>query len=327
MINDAATRGAMLTKQLLAFARRQPLQPRASDVNALIMDAVSLLRPVLGKNIEIEAVLGEDVWPAMVDPTQFSPALLNLAINARDAMPDGGKVTFTTDNLVDRKSAAGLIADLPPGEYVKITVTDTGRGIPVGMRNKVFEPFFTTKPAGKGTGLGLSMVFGFVKQSHGHVELLSREGGGTAFELYLPRSSEPAAAIAELPAPTVLGGSETILVVEDDELVCRSVLIELQSLGYTVLQASDSQTALTIVDAGYEFELLFTDVILPGALDGRQLAREVIRRRPGIKILYTSGYAEDVLAHHGRLDPDVAVLIKPYTKAELAGAIRQSLDG
>ena len=327
MINDAATRGATLTKQLLAFARRQPLQPRPSDVNALIMDAVSLLRPVLGENIDVQAVLGEDVWPAMVDPTQFSMALLNLAINARDAMPNGGKVVFATNNVVVRKPAAEAIADLPSGEYVKITVTDTGRGIPVGMRNKVFEPFFTTKPAGKGTGLGLSMVFGFVKQSHGHVELLSREGGGTAFELYLPRSSKPAEAIAEHPVPTVVGGSETILVVEDDELVCRSVLIELQSLGYKVLQASDGQKALAMVDAGHEFALLFTDVILPGVLDGRQLAEEVMRRRPDVKILYTSGYAEDVLVHHGRLDPDVSLLIKPYTKAELAGAIRQSLDG
>jgi PAS domain S-box-containing protein len=326
MINDAATRGAMLTKQLLAFARRQPLQPRASNVNALIMDAVGLLRPVLGENIEIEATLGEDVWPAMVDPTQFSMALLNLAINARDAMPNGGKVTFATDDVVVRNSAAGTIGALPSGEYVKIIVTDTGRGIPLGMRNKVFEPFFTTKPAGKGTGLGLSMVFGFVKQSHGHVELLSREGG-TAFELYLPRSSEQAEAIPEHPPSTVVGGSETILVVEDDELVCRSVLIELQSLGYKVLQASDGQKALAMVDAGYEFALLFTDVFLPGALDGRQLAEEALRRRPGIKILYTSGYAEDVLVHNGRLDPGVSLLIKPYTKAELAGAIRHSLDG
>jgi signal transduction histidine kinase len=325
MIDDAATRGAALTQQLLAFARRQPLRPRESDVNALIADTIGLLRPVLGGHVQIESTLGDDIWLALVDPTQFCTAMLNLALNARDAMPDGGRITFTTENIVVDGSDAEA-ADLLPGDYVKITMTDTGTGIPAAFRSKVFEPFFTTKQPGKGTGLGLSMVYGFIKQSQGHIEIASCEGQGTAVRIYLPRSTERAVALTDHPPVTVVGGIETILVVEDDELVRKSTSAGLQSLGYKVLQACDGREALAVVDAGNEFALLFTDVLMPGGLNGRQLAEEVIRRRPSVKVLYTSGYAEDVLVHNGRLDPKTELLVKPYHKAELARAVRDALD-
>jgi nitrogen-specific signal transduction histidine kinase len=326
MIDDAATRGAELTRQLLAFARRQPLQPRATDINALVLESTKLLRPTLGQNIEIEPMLEDDAWRALVDPTQLGLALLNLAVNARDAMPNGGKLTLETGNVVLDESYARANPDAQAGPYVMIAVSDTGTGIPHELRDKVFEPFFTTKDVGKGTGLGLSMVYGFVKQSGGHVKIYSEVGHGTAVKLYLPRTTEQPDELVSVPTTPPIGGTETILVVEDDALVRDYVVSQLHGLGYTALAAADAKAALAIAQRAADIDLLFTDVIMPGAMNGRELAQELVLRRPGIKILFTSGYTEDAIVHHGRLDPGVALLNKPYRKTDLARKIREVLD-
>jgi signal transduction histidine kinase/CheY-like chemotaxis protein len=323
MIVEAADRGAELTKHLLAFARKQPLQPRNIDVNTMILDTVKLLRPTLGEQIEIESTLEQDAGPAHIDPSQLSAALLNLAVNARDAMPNGGKLLLETGNVVLDESYAQNNVDVVPGPYVMIAVSDTGIGIPVSLRDKVFEPFFTTKEVGRGTGLGLSMVYGFVKQSNGHIKIYSEEGYGTTIKLYLPCASAQSQA-AEIAAP-IEGGSETILVVEDDPLVSTFVVTQLHSLGYRTLTASSGNAALAQVHGGSVFDLLFTDVIMPGGMNGRQLADAVMQRRPHMKVLYTSGYTENAIVHHGRLDADVLLLPKPYRKSELARMVRLAL--
>jgi PAS domain S-box-containing protein len=327
MIDEAATRGAALTQQLLAFARRQPLQPRAIDVNTLAMETASLLRPTLGEHIEIESMLEDTAWRAIADPAQLATALINLAINARDAMPNGGKLTLETGNVVLDDSYAQANADVRPGSYVMIAVSDTGSGIAPHLLDRVFEPFFTTKEVGKGTGLGLSMVYGFVKQSGGHIKVYSEQGHGTTIKIYLPRSDEVADAPAVPVAAPVPGGRETILVVEDDALVRDYVVAQLKSLGYVPLAAANAAAALAMVAAGTTFDLLFTDVIMPGGMNGRELAEEIARRRPGNRVLFTSGYTENAIVHHGRLDPGVALLNKPYRKKDLAEKIRAVLDG
>ncbi|CAN5175966.1 hypothetical protein BH11PSE4_BH11PSE4_33090 [soil metagenome] len=323
MIVEAADRGAELTKQLLAFARKQPLRPRNVDVNEMVIDTMALLRPTLGGQIEIESTLEDDTQPAHIDPSQLSAALLNLAVNARDAMPEGGKLLLETGNVVLDESYAQNNVDVIPGPYVMIAVSDTGSGIPADLREKVFEPFFTTKEVGKGTGLGLSMVYGFVKQSNGHIKIYSEEGYGTTIKLYLPRAGAQAEA-AEIAAP-IEGGSETIRVVEDDPLVINFVVAQLHSLGYKTISASSSGAALAEVDGGAAFDLLFTDVIMPGGMNGRQLADAVMQRRPQLKVLYTSGYTENAIVHHGRLDSNVLLLTKPYRKSELARMVRIAL--
>jgi len=326
MIDDAATRGAELTQRLLAFARRQPLQPRNTDVNSLIIDAAKLLRPTLGERVEIESAFEEDAWPALVDPSQLTTALLNLALNARDAMPDGGKLVLETGNVNLDEIYARSNAEVAPGPYVMIAVSDTGHGIPAAIRDKVFDPFFTTKGAGKGTGLGLSMVYGFIKQSNGHIKIYSEEGHGTTIKLYLPRAGERADEASAAPAPiAVEGGAETILVVEDDPLVRNYVAAQLTGLGYTTLAAANASEALRRIDDGEAFDLLFTDVIMPGPINGRQLADEATRRRPSLKVLFTSGYTENAIVHHGRLDPGVLLLAKPYRKSDLARMVRIAL--
>jgi PAS domain S-box-containing protein len=326
MIDEAALRGAELTQRLLAFARRQPLQPRTTDVNALIIDAAKLLRPTLGEQVEIESAFEENAWPALVDPSQLTTALLNLALNARDAMPEGGKLVLETGNVHLDESYARSHDEVAPGPYVMVAVSDTGHGIPAAIRDKVFDPFFTTKGAGKGTGLGLSMVYGFVKQSNGHISIYSEEGHGTTIKIYLPRAGAQAdAAAAAEPVPEIEGGNETILVVEDDALVRNYVATQLNSLGYTTLTAANATEALEIIDAGRHFDLLFTDVIMPGSINGRELADEAVRRRPALKVLFTSGYTEDAIVHHGRLDPGVLLLAKPYRKSDLARMIRVAL--
>jgi PAS domain S-box-containing protein len=327
MIDDAASRGTELTQRLLAFARRQPLQPRATDINALIVDTAKLLRPSLGEQIEIESMLDADVWPALIDPSQLSTTLLNLALNARDAMAGGGKLTLETGNVVLDEAYASHNPDVRPGPYVLIAVSDTGSGIPAAIRDRVFEPFFTTKEVGKGTGLGLSMVYGFVKQSNGHIKIYSEEGHGTTIKLYLPRVVTGAERPADVVAPPpLLLGSETILVVEDDDLVRNYVLQQLRSLGYATIAASNGRQALALIDAGAELDLLFTDIVMPGNMNGRELAEEAVRRRPAVKVLYTSGYTESAIVHHGRLDPDVLLLAKPYRKSDLARLVRLALD-
>jgi PAS domain S-box-containing protein len=326
LIGEAADRGAELTAHLLAFARRQPLRPRKIDVNRLIDESAKLMRPTLGEHIEIESMLRDPVWTALVDPGQLSSALLNLAINARDAMPNGGKLTLETNNVtLDANYAAGN-ADVQPGNYVLIAVSDTGTGIPEAIRSRVFDPFFSTKEVGKGTGLGLSMVYGFVKQSGGHIKLYSEEGFGTTFKLYLPRADVWPEQIAAEPSTSgIEGGNETILVVEDDPLVRAYVNTQLQSLGYKTLSAANGVEALAIVDSGAAFDLLFTDVIMPGRLNGRQLATEMMQRRLSLKVLFTSGYTENAIIHHGRLDSGVLLLAKPYRKQDLARMLRVAL--
>jgi PAS domain S-box-containing protein len=326
LISEAADRGAELTDHLLAFARKQPLEPRETDLNALMVESGKLLRPTLGERIEIGMDLNSGVWPTLVDPNQLSSALLNLAINARDAMPNGGKLTLETSNVVLDESYVKLNADVRPGEYVLIAVSDTGDGIPEAIRDKIFEPFFTTKEVGKGTGLGLSMVYGFIKQSGGHVKVYSEEGHGTTFKIYLPRADGRGEAIM---APSldaeIEGGDETILVVEDDPFVRTSAITQLQSLGYKTLSATNATEALAIADGGVQFDLLFTDVIMPGKMNGRQLAEELSKRRSPLKVLFTSGYTENAIIHHGRLDPGVLLLAKPYRKSELARMLRRAL--
>jgi PAS domain S-box-containing protein len=325
LIAAAARRGAELTRRLLAFARKQPLEPRETNTNALIINAEKLFGPSLGELIEVEAALDEHAWPALVDPTQLTTALLNLAVNARDAMPKGGKLTLETRNVVLDEAYSQTHDEVTPGDYVMIAVSDTGIGIPVAIRDKIFDPFFSTKGIGKGTGLGLSMVYGFVKQSGGHINVYSEEGHGTTIKLYLPRASAPEE-VSEAAAPSLIeGGIETILVVEDDALVRRSVTTQIQSLGYQTIEAASGAEALAVLDRGESFDLLFTDVIMPGSMNGRELADEVVKRRPGMKVLFTSGYTEDAIFHHGRLDPGVLLLAKPYTKSEIARMIRHAL--
>jgi PAS domain S-box-containing protein len=326
MIDEAAGRGAELTQHLLAFARKQPLQPRETDINSLIIDTAKLLRPTLGEQIQIESVFEGESCVAIVDPNQLTTAILNLALNARDAMPGGGKLILETGAAyLDEVYAS--VNDVRPGHYVLIAVSDTGTGIPAGMLARVFDPFFTSKGPGKGTGLGLSMVYGFIKQSAGHIKIYSEEGHGTTIKMYLPPGKTPTAVAEGVMPASIEGGHETILVVEDDRLVRDYVLTQLHSLGYVTLQAANAAEALAIVASGKPFDLLFTDVIMPGKMNGRQLADEVLKTRPDLRVVYTSGYTENAIIHHGRLDSGVLLLAKPYRKSDLARIIRKALSG
>ncbi len=326
MISAAAARGADLTQHLLAFARQQPLQPRSTDVNTLVVDAARLLRPTLGAQIEIDSMLAHDAAPALIDPSQLSTAILNLALNARDAMPNGGKLTLETRNVVLDEDYARMNSEVSPGNYVMIAVSDTGEGIPGSLLDKVFDPFFTTKDVGKGSGLGLSMVYGFVKQSNGHIKIYSEPGHGTAVKLYLPQATGvPDAPAAEPGISGAEHGDESILIVEDDALVREYVVTHVSRFGYRTMAAGNAAEALAIIDGPERIDLLFTDVIMPGGMNGRQLATEALRRRPGLKVLYTSGYTENAIVHHGRLDAGVLLLPKPYLSSDLARRIRTAL--
>jgi PAS domain S-box-containing protein len=323
LIDQAADRCAELIQHLLAFARKQPLQPRNVDINGTVLDIAKLLRPTLGEQIDIESILGPEVSTALVDPSQLANAMLNLAINARHAMPNGGKLMLETANIVLDEIYAQSNVDVRPGPYAMIAVSDTGIGMSREVCERVFEPFFTTRELGKGTGLGLSMVYGFVKQSGGHIKIYSEEGHGTTVRLYLPAVSGVVdATVAVLPIP---GDGETILVVEDDDLVRGFVAAQLRNLGYETVAVDNGNAALSYAKSGEPFDLLFTDVVLPGGMTGRQLADEVTRRRPGTKVLYTSGYTENAIVHQGRLDQGVLLLSKPYRKSALAGMVRLAL--
>ena len=326
MIDEAAARGADLTQHLLAFARRQPLQPRETDINMLILDTAKLLRPTLGEQVEIETGFKSDACVAIVDPNQLATAIINLALNSRDAMPRGGKLTLETGLVYLDENYAGQNDDVRPGPYAVIAVSDTGYGIPAAILDRVFDPFFTSKGPGKGTGLGLSMVYGFIKQSAGHIKVYSEEGQGTTVRMYLP----PGTGTAVLPEPEPEaeheGGHETILVVEDDRLVREYVLTQLHSLGYVTMAAANAAEALALVGENEKFDLLFTDVIMPGAMNGRQLADAILNVRPDLKVLFTSGYTENAIIHHGRLDQGVLLLAKPYRKSDLAKMIRKALE-
>lgn len=320
-----AERGARLTAQLLAFARRQPLDPRVINLGRQVRDMTDLLRRTLGEQIEVEASVAGGLWNTLADPGQVENALLNLAINGRDAMPEGGKLTIELANAFLDDSYADSHMDVAPGQYVMLAVSDTGSGMPHEVAGRAFEPFFTTKPEGQGTGLGLSQVYGFVKQSGGHIKLYSERGQGTTVKLYLPRSRRPAD-IAEPPlSGAVEGGSETILVVEDDASVREAVVEMLADLGYSVLKAGDAEAALSVLASGARVDLLFTDVVMPGPVKTRDLARQAQAMMPGLKVLYTSGYTANAIIHDGRLDEDVLLLSKPYRRDELARRIRRVL--
>jgi len=325
MIDQAAERGAELTQHLLAFARKQPLQPCTVDVNALIRDSEKLLKTAAGEPIKLHFACDAALPPALVDPSQLTTAILNLVINARDAMPGGGQVTIETRGVYFKGDDAGPGTELPPGGYVMVAVTDTGVGMAPQVRERVFEPFFTTKGTGQGTGLGLSMVYGFVKQSGGKVEIYSEEGHGTVVRLYLPRADQAPDQSDEDRADEAEGGNERILMVEDDPLVRNSLLERLTVLGYRVTATADAAEALTAIDKGDAFDLLMTDVILPGAMSGPDLAQAVAQRRPQMRVLYTSGFTENAILREGRLAPGVLLLAKPYRVGELARMVRLAL--
>ncbi|HXE17928.1 MAG TPA: PAS domain S-box protein [Stellaceae bacterium] len=322
-----ATRAGALTQQLLAFARRQALEPKALSLNELVTTLSQILRRTLGENILVETRPGNDLWTAFADGNQLENAILNLAINARDAMPEGGRLTIETANVyLDRIAAARL--DGPAGQYVSLAVRDTGTGMSPETMSKAFEPFFTTKELGQGTGLGLSQVYGFVRQSGGYVGIDSDLGLGTTVKIYLPRhhSDQNTEDDRGMDGPVPRAREETILVAEDD-LDVRNFTVEmLIELGYRVIATPDGHAALHELDAHDEIDLLFTDVGLPGGMNGRQLAEAARLRRPGLKVLFTSGYARHAIVHHGRLDPGVELLPKPFTFANLAAKLRHVLD-
>jgi PAS domain S-box-containing protein len=324
LIDQAAARCTELIQHLLAFARKQPLRPRDIDINGIVLDISKLLRPTLGEQIEINSVLEGEVATAHIDPSQLANSLVNMAINARDAMPRGGKLLFETRNAKLDEAYAQANPGVTAGPYVLLAVSDTGSGMPPDVRDRVFEPFFTTKEAGKGSGLGLSMVYGFVQQSGGHIKIYSEEGHGTTIRIYLPPARGAVEATAAMPGP-LSTGNETILIVEDDTLVRDFVATQLRGLGYKTVATANSREALLHVESGEPFDLLFTDVIMPGGMNGPELADQVARLRPDAKVLYTSGYTDNAIMHHGRLGEGVLLLSKPYRKSQLAQMVRLAL--
>jgi PAS domain S-box-containing protein len=320
-----ADRAAQLTRQLLAFARRQPLEPRVINLGRLVTDMAEMLRRTLGEAIEVETVIAGGLWNTLADPAQVESAILNLAINARDAMEPGGRLTIEITNAVLDEAFARRDRDIEPGQYVLLAVSDTGHGMSPETASRVFEPFFTTKGEEKGTGLGLSMVYGFVKQSQGHIQIYSEVGQGTTVKIYLPRSRQAEPASEPAPAGSLRGRSEVILVVEDDDLVRAAVVGMLHDLGYSCLHVSDAATGLEVLRQGVKIDLLFTDVVMPGPVKSRDLAAEAQRLRPGLPVLFTSGYTDNAVVHHGRLMGGVQLISKPYAREELARRLRALL--
>lgn len=322
----AAERGAELTGRLLAFSRKQNLEPQALDLSDLIGETHTILSKLIGEQIEFRHLEKQGIWPAEIDKGQFENALINLCVNARDAMPEGGTLTIAMENVNVDAEAAGEAEEFHEGDYVLVSVRDTGTGMEPDVLKRVFEPFFTTKDVGKGSGLGLSMVYGFAKQSGGHVKILSAPGEGTEIQLFLPRaahmSTEVSAQSNDNQRPT---GSETILVVEDDELVRGFVREQLEALGYKVSLATNGAEALQLIERSNEFDLLFTDIVMPGKINGHQLAQEVHNTRPHMKVLFTTGYADGISINGDGLEPNVHVLAKPYRRDDLATKIRSAL--
>jgi PAS domain S-box-containing protein len=326
---EGVRRATVLTNRLLAFSRQQPLSPEVIDPNKLVAGIAELLRRTLGETVALETVLGGGLWRTEADTNQLESALVNLAVNARDAMPDGGKVTIETANAhLDSAYVTGLADPVTEGQYVMIAVSDTGTGMDRKTLERAFDPFFTTKEVGKGTGLGLSQVYGFVRQSAGHVKIYSESGHGTTVKIYLKRSrgqEEPASEPVASHAAQAIG-RERILVVEDDEALRDYSSDILRELGYQVTQASNAEEALKAFERG-AFDLLFTDVVMPGGMNGRQLADEAARRQPGLKVLFTTGYSRNAIVHQGRLDAGIQMISKPFAYDELAAKIRAVLDG
>jgi PAS domain S-box-containing protein len=321
----SVARGSKLASQLLAFARRQPLEPRVVNVGRLIKGMDEMLRRALGGEIEVETVVAGGLWNSLIDPDQLENAVLNLAINARDAMNGEGRLTIEASNAFLDDEYVRQHDELSAGQYVMIAVTDTGTGIPPDILERVYEPFFTTKAEDKGTGLGLAMVYGFLKQSGGHVKIYSEVGAGTTVKLYFPRQMASEDTLAEATSSEVKGGEETILVVEDDDDVREVAVSMLTELGYRVVKARDAASALVVVDSGIPIDLIFTDVMMPGTLRSPDLARKAKERLPNIAVLFTSGYTQNAIVHGGRLDPGVELLAKPYTREALARKIRHVL--
>ncbi|MDI1297448.1 MAG: type II toxin-antitoxin system ParD family antitoxin, partial [bacterium] len=319
------TRGAKLAAQLLAFGRRQALEPKVVNVTRIVRGMDDMLRRAIGEGIEVETVVGGGLWNTFIDPAQIENALLNLAINARDAMDGQGKLTIELGNTHLDDSYAATHDEVTPGQYVMLAVSDTGTGMTPDIIDKVFEPFFSTKGEGKGSGLGLSMVYGFVKQSGGHVKIYSEPGEGTTIKLYLPRASASEDFEVVVDAGPISGGSETVLVVEDDAEVRATVVEILTDLGYRVLKAVDAGSALSVIESGVPIDLLFTDVVMPGTLKSPELARRARERLPNIAVLFTSGYTENSIVHGGKLDAGVELLSKPYSREALARKFRHVL--
>ncbi|HZX87633.1 MAG TPA: PAS domain S-box protein [Reyranella sp.] len=325
-ISKAIGRATDLTRSLLAFSRKLPLRPQSVDLNALVVTIGRLLRRTLGAQVEIESVLDDDLWPVEVDRGQFENALVNLCLNARDAMADGGRLLIETVNVVLDEQAADRIDGASPGAYVRLSVTDTGTGIPADVLPRVFDPFFTTKEVGKGTGLGLSMVHGFIIQSKGHIGIESELGRGTTVAIYLPRAMEQPADEHVAAAAALPRGQEEILVVEDEPRVRAAMVEQLQSLGYAVSQAADGSAGIAAFErARRPYDLLLTDVVMPG-INGKKLADEVTSRWPGTSVLFVSGFSQDNIVHDGRLDAGAKLLTKPFRKGDLALAVRNALD-
>lgn len=326
MIDSAARRGAELTQRLLAFARRQPLEPAAVDVVSLVAGMDGLLRRTLGAHVELEFKAAGDVWPALIDSTQLETAVLNLVVNARDALPDGGWLTIEIGNASLGRTYADSRSDVVAGDYVLVAVSDTGTGIAADHIDHVFEPFFTTKQKARGTGLGLSMVYGFIKQSHGHVSIYSEPGEGTTIKMYLPRAlAGEVESRDEVVSTGMESGDAVVLLVEDDELVRRYTHDLLVSLGYKVEVAGSGPEALKILERVGAVDLLLTDVVMPGGMSGPDVADAVSSMRPGIAVLFMSGYTENAIVHNGRLDPGVTLLSKPFRRRELAQKVKEVL--
>jgi signal transduction histidine kinase/ActR/RegA family two-component response regulator len=326
---EGARRAALLTQRLLAFSRQQPLAPQALDAGKLVLGMSELLRRTIGEHIAIETVLGAGLWPCFADPAQLENALINLAVNARDAMPDGGRLTIETANTTLDARYAEDAGEVAPGHYVLIAVSDTGTGMAPDVIGRAFDPFFTTKSVGQGTGLGLSQVFGYVKQSGGHVKIYSEAGQGTAVKVYLPRHASGAVTADERmpPAATPAGGPDTIILVVEDEAQVRAMTVDaLRDLGYTVLQAGGGAEALEVLAAAPRIHLLLTDIVMPG-MNGRQLAERIEVLRPGTRVLFTTGYTRNAVVHNGMLDAGVAFLPKPFTVDQLARKVHDVLAG
>jgi PAS domain S-box-containing protein len=320
-------RGATLASQLLSFARKQPLAPVVIDLHRLLGNITEILGSAIGEGVALDVHCGDGLWNTSVDPTNLENALLNLAINARDAMDGQGQLTITAENVELDRAYAAAHPDARPGPHVVISVADTGCGINPETLEHIFEPFFTTKADGHGTGLGLSMVYGFARQSGGHIALDSAVGSGTTIRIYLPQSTDPVQEAADTGVTGLSGGHETILVVEDDDDVRDIAVSMLSDLGYTVVQAADATQALACLDTGQAIDLLFTDVVMPGDANGKDLAERAQQLIPDLPVLFTSGYVQDSIVHEGRLDAGVQLLGKPYTQTEMALKIREVLGG
>ena len=333
MAIQGARSAAELTRRLLAFSRRQALAPSQVDLNRLVAGMSELLRRTLGEPIAVETVLAGGLWPTLVDANHLENVLLNLAVNARDAMPDGGRVTVETANAYLDEAYAARFGDVSPGQYVLLSVSDSGSGIAPDLIERVFEPFFTTKSGGEGSGLGLSMVHGFVKQSNGHIRIYSEVGHGTTVKIYLPRLVKAEVMLAAPPELAPRDATlqraqpaETVLAVEDNDHVREYARAALEDLGYRVIEARDAAEALQLIENGAQVDLLFTDVVLGSGPNGRELANQVAAKHPRLPVLFTTGYTRNAIVHHGRLDPGVQLLDKPYTQQDLARKIRELLD-